>query len=205
MLLVISGIGYSSNSNNDNSNSNGKSNWDDEKSAAPVVIANAAEACDGRVKELTTRRGIIQTPNFPNAFAVPIHCRWLINASDYANETPVVYVYFTQLFVKFGLTITEYGYFDTDNEEGIYKREIFNAVDSDVLRYEFSRTNLAYLMIDFQLDRLEDNHLRVLYHLMDVYGFNITYEITKYEPRDKRCTVSDCSLVGHCYANYDFS
>lgn len=161
----------------------------------------------GDEKELYEAKGVIQTPNFPHAFAVPIRCRWIIDASNFssAGEKVEIYVYLTQLFVQTGLNITEYKLYDKESKTGYTGSTILKMPSPPDEEYQFVRTNLTYLVIDFELDMLEGNHLRVLHGLMDVFGFNITYEISTTGERTDLCTVTECSLVGHCYANADFS
>ncbi|XP_065201257.1 uncharacterized protein LOC135832148 isoform X2 [Planococcus citri] len=155
----------------------------------------------GEEKFMHQKHGIIQTPNFPRAFTAPIRCRWVIDASNYSD--PTIYVYFTQLFVTTGLNMSEYIYYN--DGIGYNGKTIFVLPPKESLEQEFVRTNLTYLVIDFELHQLEGNHLRALDNLMDVFGFNITYEISTNEPSKNFCTVVDCSLAGHCYASSDFS
>lgn len=161
----------------------------------------------GDEKELFEAKGVIQTPNFPRAFPVPIRCRWIIDASNFTNDNDKVeiYVYLTQLFVRTGLNITEYKLYEKEAKTGYTGSTILKLPPPPDTEYLSVRTNLTYLVIDFELDMLEGNHLRVLHGLMDVFGFNITYEITTSGERSGLCTVNECSLVGHCYASADFS
>lgn len=65
---------------------------------------------------LVADRGVIQTPNFPRKFSVPIQCRWVIDASHNANsQDSSIVVYFTQLLVSTGLTFTEFDYYEPDS------------------------------------------------------------------------------------------
>lgn len=75
--------------------------------------------------------------------------------------------------------------------------------EQNVTTVQWLLTRRHYLVIDFALERLEGNHLRVLDDLLDVYGFNITYE-TRRDVRNSTCSVVGCSLSGNCYASKDF-
>ena len=85
--------------------------------------------------------------------------------------------------------------------------DLLQVTDRNATRTTWIRSNTPYLVIDFDLDRLEGNHIRVMDQFLDVYGFNITYEITnRPEPVvGETCNLVTCSMVGHCYAAADFS
>lgn len=161
----------------------------------------------GQEKYLYDARGVIQTPNFPRAFPVPIRCRWVIDASNFTGvgKKVEIHVYLTQLFVTTGLNITEYVLYEKESQKGYSGSSILQLPTQPGKEYVFVPSNCTYLVIDFELDMLEGNHLRALYGLMDVYGFNITYEVSTTGERKTACTVNECSLVGHCYASADFS
>lgn len=83
----------------------------------------------GEVKEcggmLNTPRGVLQTPDFPRKFPVPIRCRWIIDASQLSNNQHLsIVVYFTQLFVSTGLLFTEFDYYEHDSTFQLGGREI---------------------------------------------------------------------------------
>ncbi|XP_039292578.1 uncharacterized protein LOC111062656 [Nilaparvata lugens] len=156
------------------------------------------ELCGG---VLTEPRGVIQTPNFPHAFPVPIKCKWVIDTSGLPSNTTVV-VYLTQLFVTTGLTFTESVYYDGDNSFG--GKVVHTVTEKNIKSSLWLSTNLQYLVVDFELDQLEGNHVRALDGLLDVYGFNITYEArsdVEDAVRTPFCNVVACSYEGHCYGN----
>lgn len=148
-------------------------------------------------------KGVITTPNFPGPFTVPIKCEWVIQADAAAIETTIE-VYFTQLFVTDGLTITEYSQYPPDFGF-VTVREVFNK--SHITQYGQSMVStLPYLVIRFQLDRLQGNHIRVHDDLMDVYGFNITYEMRPAgNERSDVCSLYQCSYSGNCLGNADLT
>ncbi|XP_054272212.1 uncharacterized protein LOC128992560 [Macrosteles quadrilineatus] len=163
--------------------------------------AQDKQECGGM---LTAARGVLHTPNFPRKFQTPLRCHWVIDASQ-ASDTQAsasIVVYFTQLFVTTGLSFTEFDYYEHDSTFQLGGKEIHRVTEQNVTRVEWLLTRRNYLVVDFTLDRLEGNHLRVLDDLLDVYGFNITYEVTQ-EPRHA-CSVVGCSMSGHCYASQDF-
>lgn len=151
---------------------------------------------------LVDRKGVITTPRFPGPFPVPINCEWVIQAEDTGDT--IVEVYFTQLFVTDGFTITEYSQYPPDFGF-VTVREVFNK--SHISQYGQSMvTTLPYLVIRFRLDRLEGNHIRVHDDLMDVYGFNITYEMRPAgNERNDVCSLYFCSYSGNCLGNADLS
>lgn len=154
---------------------------------------------------LTEPKGVITTPEFPGPFPVPIDCEWVIQADQAVGGTDgtIIEVYFTQLFVTDGLTITEYSQYPM-----VFRyatgREVFNK--SHIQYGQSMLTTLPYLVIRFRLDRLEGNHIRVHDDLMDVYGFNITYEMrpTGNERQDV-CSLYFCSYSGNCLGNSDLT
>ncbi|XP_054277561.1 uncharacterized protein LOC128996328 [Macrosteles quadrilineatus] len=159
------------------------------------------EECGG---VLTAERGVIQTPNFPHKFYVPLHCRWVIDASQHATtEDYSIVVYFTQLFVSSGLTFTEFDYYEADSTFQLGGRLIHKVTEQNVTSVKWLLTHRHYLVIDFTMDRLEGNHLRVLDGLLDVFGFNFTYE-SGGPVSNNSCSVVGCSLSGHCYASRQF-
>ncbi|RUS69659.1 hypothetical protein EGW08_022578 [Elysia chlorotica] len=56
---------------------------------------------------LTAPQGIIQSPNFPGPFPVPISCRWVIHVP--ADSKTVIY--FTQYYMRHSFYITEYDHY----------------------------------------------------------------------------------------------
>jgi ligand-binding sensor domain-containing protein len=170
-------------------------------SASPATIfsKHPATPCGGI---LTEKRGIIQTPNFPNPFYVPLSCTWIIDASTSTWGTPNVSinVYLTQQYVLSGLIFKEYMYYSDDfkvpsQTETVVKEE-------NVTRTASVHANSPFLEISFQLDNLYGTQLRVMDHLLDVYGFNITYEIGA--PRANQCNSQLCSFLGNCYVTSDY-
>lgn len=151
---------------------------------------------------LTGPKGVITTPDFPGPFPVPIECEWVIQ-TDGSDEV-MIEVYFTQLFVTDGLTITEYSQYPP-SFRFVTVHEVFNK--SHISQYGQSMfTRLPYLVIRFKLDRLEGNHIRVYDDLMDVYGFNITYEMRPAGiERNDVCTLLVCSFSGNCLGNANLS
>lgn len=160
------------------------------------VLASPTDVgyCGGR---LMPPRGIIQTPNFPGPFAVPIKCRWVIDASDVAFGNSSIVIYLTQLYVYKGLKFTEYAYYESDSTN-FGATLIKEVTESNVFEYRWFKTYRPFVVIDFQLERLEGNHVRVLHDLLDVYGFNVTYEVTGADANPNSCTVRDCSFAGNC-------
>lgn len=82
---------------------------------------------------------------------------------------------------------------------------IKEVTEGNVFEYRRLRTFRPFLVVDFELDRLEGNHVRVLNDLLDVYGFNVTYEMTEEHPNSESCTVRDCSFAGNCLVTTDYT
>ncbi|GAB6029873.1 hypothetical protein CHUAL_005580 [Chamberlinius hualienensis] len=153
------------------------------------------QECGGILNET---RGHFHTPNFPNPFPVPISCRWVIQAPP---EGYHIVVYFTQLYLRKGVSATEYvaysKYFSPVQEH--YIGEI--SVDE-----KSSHLLSAYpvLAIDLEIYDLTNANMRVLDNLMDVYGFNATYEMQQTSGAKSFCTAERCSFNGHCYVDKNY-
>lgn len=166
-----------------------------------VIIAHVASArpkCGGI---LTASRGILQTPGFPSTLPVPIRCEWIIDATQ--NSLTVntsIIVYLTQLYINEGLTFTEYELYDPQYQ--IDGRIIHSVNESNVVQVQWVQSFQNYLGITLEIDRGESVHLRVLDEFLDVYGFNITYEITNKGVRKDSCTIMQCGFTGTCYDHY---
>ncbi|XP_066581227.1 uncharacterized protein [Prorops nasuta] len=161
---------------------------------------SSSSPCGGR---LTASRGIISTPNFPDPFPVPIKCQWVIDVSDFPTTNGTIVVYLTQLYVYKGLRFTEYAYYESDTMN--YGVNLLQEVtEGNVFEHKWLRTFRPFLVLEFELERLEGNHVRVLDDLLDVYGFNITYEMTENNVNPKSCSVKDCSFAGNCLLSFNY-
>lgn len=165
---------------------------------AAAVTAAASSSCGGM---LTAKHGTIHTPNFPEKFSVPIQCTWIIDASYKPNVSIVVY--FTQQFVLSGLTFTEYAYY-SDDIKVKSDRAPFELNEQSVTQVSWVRFYSQFLEIKFTMDNLHGTHLRALEKLLDVYGFNITYEMDD-AVKPYQCNALLCRYLGHCFATADFS
>lgn len=169
-------------------------------------IPNAAESiettslCGGI---LTETRGIIRTPNFPNKFSVPIECTWIIDASAINQKNVSIIVYFTQQFVLGGLKFTEYAYY-SDDIKVKSDHSPFELNEQRVTQVSWVRFYSQFLEIKFTMSNLYGTHLRALDRLLDVYGFNITYEVDEIV-KTYQCNALLCRYLGHCYATHNFS
>lgn len=152
----------------------------------------------------TTPQGVIQTPNFPEKFPVPIHCTWIIDASAYHTPNSSIIVYLTQQFVLGGLKITEYDYYADGFKVKNDQKHPFELNEQTVTQVAWVRFYSQFLEIQFTMDNLYGTHLRALDRLLDVYGFNITYEIGE-TVKPYQCNALQCRYLGHCYATKDFS
>lgn len=168
--------------------------------AAAAVTTTSSDQCGGT---LTALRGIIQTPNFPNKFKVPIQCTWIIDASAIAKQNVSIVVYFTQQFVLSGLQFTEYAY-HSDDFKVKSDHAVFELNDKTVAQVSWVRFYTPFLEIKFAMNDLYGTHLRALDRLLDVYGFNITYEVDE-AVKPYQCNALLCRYLGHCYATENFT
>lgn len=151
--------------------------------------------------------GVLQTPNFPGRFPVPSRCKWVLNASH--SPDSYIVIWFTQLYVLTGLKITEYVALEEEDDDVISGHGAHVILDSashaQLLNYTWVRSMMPFLVMELHLDQLEGNHVRTRDNLLDVFGFNVTYELM---PRDKEpsaftkhCSVLECSYAGDCIAD----
>lgn len=164
----------------------------------PKLMASTKTTCGGI---LTASRGIIQTPNFPNKFSIPITCVWIIDGSALTSQNVSIIVYLTQQYVLSGLRFTEYMYYSEDYK--VPSQNIIELKEDDVTKKTFLQFSSPYLEIKFHMNNLHGTHLRALDRLLDVYGFNITYEIDLV--KQYQCNTLECRFLGHCYATMDFT
>lgn len=129
-------------------------------------------------------------------------CEWVIDSQN-LDPTPnsSIIVYFTQMFVFEGLKFTEYPVYDK-RYPNLKGNDVHVVSESNVTKIGWVVTHESYLVITLELDTIESSHLRVLDHFLDVYGFNITYEITNGKVREDACTTMDCGYTGVCYDHY---
>lgn len=185
---------------------------------ATSSIASHPPTCGGLLKQ---RHGIIQTPNFPHKFNVPIECIWIIDASELSAASTTsafgsssanpaatasasnvsIVVYLTQLYVLGGLKFTEYMYYSDDYKVPAHR--VFQLTEDDVTQVASVQFNSHYLEVRFSMSSLDGTHLRALDRLLDVYGFNITYEVHQ-EVKPYQCNTLQCRFLGHCFAKRDF-
>ncbi|KAF5306155.1 hypothetical protein FQR65_LT07431 [Abscondita terminalis] len=161
-----------------------------------LQIASIKCECGGT---LTARKGLLKTPRFPNEFTVPIFCKWVIDASEISTSNTSIIVYLTQLFVLEGLSFEEYETYDSSYN--ILGKQIHVVLENNISKVRWVRTNQNVLVVTFHLQDIENTHLRILDHFLDVYGFNLTYEITSEPVRSDSCTMSDCGFTGICFDN----
>ena len=68
------------------------------------------------------------------------------------------------------------------------------------------RIKANYLEVQVNVHDLANSNLRVENLLMNVYGFNITYEIQPNNSRIRNdsCNAVNCTFNGHCYASKNY-
>ncbi|GFS30105.1 uncharacterized protein TNIN_411061 [Trichonephila inaurata madagascariensis] len=140
-------------------------------------------------------KGVITTPNFPDPYPVPINCQWVIEAPS----DKVIAIYFTQFYMREGLRATEYAYYSPNVKMGKVE---FGTINSE-REPTYLVSNKPVLVLDFYVREVANIHMRVREYLLDVFGFNITYEfLSKNESvRKDACLYHHCSFTGNCYAS----
>jgi hypothetical protein len=174
--------------------------------ASPSFVSRPAqqsgtstEKCGGF---LTDAKGIIHTPNFPNPFPTPLTCVWIIDASAFLERPNVsIIVYLTQQFALSGLIFKEYMYYSDDYKVPSQNELVIK--EENVTQIAYVRSASPFLEIKFYMDSMYGTNLRVMNHLLDIYGFNITYEIDTL--KSYQCNSLKCSFLGNCFATSNFT
>lgn len=175
----------------------GKKDNDNEQQSTPP---STFRDCDGVVKG--SSHGTIATPNFPDIFPYPIYCKWVIEAP---TEKAII-LYLTQFYLKDGLKATEYAYYHDDRiAAGRNELGIVSELETFLL------TKKPMLVLELDIKDVTNIHLRVMEHFLDVYGFNITYEMVSkdelngtFAVRQDACSAQQCSFNGNCYVSSNF-
>lgn len=153
--------------------------------------------CGGR---LTQKQGVIQSPNFPGPFMTPVFCEWVIQAPPRLK----IVLYLTQYYLKGFFHVYEFDHY-TNKDEYIGERKLATVNCEDEVWSIVAHK--PFMVLRFAVQEMGNIHLRVLDHLIDVYGFNITYEMVNKLEMDSKwtCSAFDCSYLGNCLASSDFS
>lgn len=153
--------------------------------------------CGGR---LTDAKGVIQSPNFPKEFPTPIQCEWVI----YNPQTRNTAIYLTQFYLKGFVSVWQFEHY-SNQREYINPRQLATLNANSEIQHIVS--NKPYTVIRLAVSEINDINVRVLDHIVDVYGFNITYEFLDRSSTNlkRTCSINLCSYLGDCYANADFS
>lgn len=171
--------------------------WPRAKAAPP---ASPSSPCYYFLKE---RVGTLTTPGFPSAFPLPFFCRWIIDATSFEPDSFIT-LYLTQMYLTRGVKAVQYSFCNESHALG--RKDLDELHTLRPRPFSVYRIKARYLEVQVNLDELVNANLRVEHRLMDVYGFNITYEI---QPNDSRirtdtCNVVNCTFNGHCYANHNY-
>lgn len=171
--------------------------------AVVSVFAPRAEAAEvyrdcGGV--LRGPRGVISTPGFPRPYPVPIACRWVLEAAPRQR----VALYLTQFYMREGVTVSEYLFY-SDEQLNMGGTLIGSITSESEPTHVLS--NKPVMVIDFQVREPGNIHHRVLDLFLDVYGFNLTYEMLEVNEsmRADPCLEHHCSFTGVCLAAADWS
>jgi hypothetical protein len=170
--------------------------------SAPNGRSNATEPSTCRYF-LTKRFGTLTTPGFPSAFPLPFICSWIINATGFEADSFVT-LYLTQMYLTRGVKAVQYSF--RNETHAIGRKELDELHTLRPRPYSVYRIKAKYLEVQVNLDELINANLRVERRFMDVYGFNITYEIQPNTSRIRSdtCNVVNCTFNGHCYANHNY-
>lgn len=134
---------------------------------------------------------------------MPFICSWIIDATGFEPDSFIT-LYLTQMYLTRGVTAVQYSF---RNETVAVGRKVLDELHTLRPRpYSVYRIKARYLEVLVNLHELVNANLRVERRLMDVYGFNITYEI---QPNGSRirsdtCNAVNCTFNGHCYANQNY-
>lgn len=99
-----------------------------------------------------------------------------------------------------GLKFTEYQVYDDGFQ--FNGRDLLVVNETNVVTETTVQTNQSYLVISLKLTNTDGNQLRVLDHFLDVFGFNVTYEMTEGSSRSNGCSMMNCGFNGDCLDDY---
>ncbi|KAI9565389.1 hypothetical protein GHT06_009181 [Daphnia sinensis] len=175
--------------------------------SGPIGLPKAMQSQSGSPScryFLKKRFGTLTTPGFPSAFPLPCTCSWIIDATGFEPDSFIT-LYLTQMYLTRGVKAVQYSFRNETHAVG--RKELDELHAHRPRPYSVYRIKARYLEVQVNLDELVNANLRVERRLMDVYGFNITYEI---QPNGSRirsdtCNVVNCTFNGHCYANHNYS
>ena len=100
--------------------------------------------------------------------------------------------------------VTEYDYYPDKSRD-------ISGHDLGRISWQHDLLSLAaykpYVLIEFDVESIGNRHLRVIDSLLDVHGFNITYEIVdkSTDVTKHTCSVKECSYLGNCLVSSNFS
>ncbi|KAG8180135.1 hypothetical protein JTE90_027088 [Oedothorax gibbosus] len=165
---------------------------------ALYLPTSSSSPCGGHFTQL---QGVLHTPHFPFPFEAPLFCEWVIEAPPGGR----VAVYFTQFYLKTGLSAADYSYYATRLHAGMDRHD-FGSVDASK-EPTYLVSNQRVLVLRLRVSRLNNIHLRVREHLLDAAGFNVTYEVVGSSSgvRNDACIYHHCSFTGMCFATSDFT
>lgn len=143
--------------------------------------------CGGR---LTDAKGVIQSPNFPKEFPTPIQCEWVI----YNPQTRNTAIYLTQFYLKGFVSVWQFEHY-SNQREYINPRQLATLNANSEIQHIVS--NKPYTVIRLAVSEINDINVRVLDHIVDVYGFNITYEFLDRSSTNlkRTCSINLCSYL----------
>ncbi|RWS07761.1 uncharacterized protein B4U79_02272 [Dinothrombium tinctorium] len=173
------------------------------KTSEDKVLINQAVFRDCGAIFRDIEYGVITSPNFPKPFPIPIRCQWLIEA----KPGNVIVIYFTQFYLRDGFKATEYAFF-VDQTLNVGRKELGSISFDEETTHLIS--NQPMLLLEFEIYDSFNVHMRSMDFFLDVYGFNITFEIvpnaanSKVVRRSDACSVYKCSFTGNCYATQNF-
>jgi hypothetical protein len=165
-----------------------------QQTAGNKSVATLFTYCGGK---MNASSGYFHTPNFPHRFPAPIACRWLFHAPPGKK----IVLYLTQFYLHNSFRVTEYSHYSEDTHGRVTWRGRYEVGEIN-FEEAYLVSSKPYMLIDFRVAEIGNIHLRVDEYLLDVYGFNITYEMVDEEMpvRTDACTVIKCSFLGHCIA-----
>lgn len=167
---------------------------------AKTSISKPSSPCRYTIKE---RYGTLTTPGFPAPFPTPFQCSWFIDATGFEPDSFIT-LYLTQMYLTRGVKAVQYSFRNETHSLG--RKELDELHTLRPRPYSVYRIKARYLEVQVNLHELVNANLRVEHRLLDVYGFNITYEIQTNDSRIRSdtCNAVNCTFNGHCYANHNY-
>ncbi|TRY61879.1 hypothetical protein TCAL_03175 [Tigriopus californicus] len=156
------------------------------------------------------RAGVLETPNFPHWFPLPLSCVWVLDYSA-LQDTHFVQIYFTQFYLSehyFSISALNRSEFEEWQQSGFTSRNQSSEISYDFQRLRIGPLHGNFDLIVFRLNISAEHGFNFVHKrtvdVFDSFGSQIAFEITRdINPRTDACNLTSCSMNGICQVDYN--